>query len=52
MRCKGLCKNVTNGCTDEQTHVWKAFYNLSTTAFAFYGLSLHSEATAPIITGK
>ena len=42
----------TNGCTHKQMHVWKVFYNLSTMAFAFHGLSLHSEAIAPIIREK
>ena len=39
--------------TDAQTDTrMKGFYNLSTTAFTFHGLSLQSETIAPIIREK
>ena len=38
---------------DAQTGTYmEGVYNLSSTAFAFHGLSLQSEATAPIIREK
>ena len=39
--------------TDARTDTrMEGVYNLSTTAFAFHGLSLQSEAIAPIIREK
>ena len=43
----------THGRMHKQMHTrMEGIYNLLTTAFAFHGLSLQSEATAPIIREK
>ena len=43
----------THAQTDAQTDTYmEGIYNLSSRAFAFNGLSLQSEATAPIIREK
>ena len=42
----------TRGRMHKQTHVWEGVYNLSTTTYAFHGLSLQSEAIALVLVSN